>query len=201
MFDAALIEKCSDPSLKPEIVEKFIAHGGSRDPLAVTVRAGDRLILVPAPKTEREAMEIIKRFAGKAVVRVGVTQFPVGIGVADPSELKPELVETCQNIRMGSTLFAKVFRIILKWYGSTPPEAFDDAIHAWKTGYFEGRAVFQAPDPGGDTKSPPNLGDVGGQEEGSTEHVERPLHVREGESDEMNDAGIRIDLSRINGGE
>ena len=27
-------------------------------------------------------------------------------------------------------------------------EAFDDAIHAWKTGYFEGRAVFSEPDPG-----------------------------------------------------
>jgi hypothetical protein len=199
MFDAALIEKCSDPTLKPAIVEKFIAHAGSPDPLAVTVRAGDRLILVPASKTEREAMEIIKRFVGNAVVRVGVTQLPVGIGVKDVTELKPELVDACENIRMGSALFAKVFRIVVKWYGSSPPEAFDDAVHAWKTGYFEGRAVFQVPDPGGDAKFPDNQGDVGDPESGSTKDVPS-RHDREGESGETNDAGIRIDLSRINGG-
>lgn len=199
MFDAALIEKCSDPTLKPAIVEKFIAQAGSPDPLSVTVKAGDRLILVPASKTEREAIELVKRFADKAVVRVGVTQFPVGIGVADASDLKPELVDTCENIRMGSTLFAKVFRIVVKWYGSSPPEAFDDAVHAWKTGYFEGQAIFQAPDPGGDAKLPPNKGDGGDPESGSMEDVPS-RHVREGESDDMNNAGIRVDLSRINGG-
>jgi hypothetical protein len=199
MFDANLIAKCSDPTLKPAIVEKFIAQAGSPDPLTVTVRAGDRLILVPAPKIEREAMETIRRFVGNAVVRVGVTQLPVGIGGKDVAQLKPELVETCQNIRMGSTLFAKVYRIVVKWYGSSPPEAFDDAVHAWKTGYFEGRAVFQAPDPGGDAKLPPNTGDVADPESGSTEDFPS-RHVREGESDGMNDAGIRIDLSRINGG-
>ncbi|MEK1931764.1 MAG: hypothetical protein AAAC47_18685 [Pararhizobium sp.] len=70
--------------------------------------------------------------------------------------MKPELVGACKNIRTGSTLFAKIFRIVVKWYGSSSPEAFDDAIYAWKTGYFEGQAIFQAADPGGDVKPPPN---------------------------------------------
>lgn len=43
--------------------------------------AGDGLVLLPAAKMETEAMETIKRFAGNAVVRVGVAQLPAGIGV------------------------------------------------------------------------------------------------------------------------
>lgn len=39
MVDAALIRQCADPTLKPAIVEKFIEHAGSPDPLAVTVRS------------------------------------------------------------------------------------------------------------------------------------------------------------------
>ncbi|MEK1931765.1 MAG: conjugal transfer protein TraH, partial [Pararhizobium sp.] len=84
-FDAALIAKCADPSLKTALVEKFIAEAGSSDPLAVTVEAGERLVLVPAARMEREAMETIKRFVGNALVRVRVTQFPAGIGVEDVS--------------------------------------------------------------------------------------------------------------------
>jgi hypothetical protein len=48
-------------------------------------------------------------------------------------------------------MFAKIMRIVAKWYGNptdanVTPQVFDDAIHAWKTGEFEGVAVFQAPD-------------------------------------------------------
>ena len=35
MLDAALIEKCADPSLKPAIVEKFVKAAGSPDPLTI----------------------------------------------------------------------------------------------------------------------------------------------------------------------
>lgn len=118
----------------------------------------------------------------------------------DVSELKPELVDACENIRMGSAWFAKVFRIVVKWYGSSPPEAFDDAIYAWKTGYFEGKAVFQAPDPGGGVKPPPHKDDVGDPDAASTEGADRSQPVSDGASDDMNNAGIRINLSRINGG-
>ncbi|NEK56238.1 conjugal transfer protein TraH, partial [Rhizobium leguminosarum] len=57
MLDATMIQKCADPSLTPAIVEQFVQRAGSSDPLAVTVKAGGRLILVPKAKTPDEAME------------------------------------------------------------------------------------------------------------------------------------------------
>ncbi|TIP96098.1 MAG: conjugal transfer protein TraH, partial [Mesorhizobium sp.] len=86
------------------------------------------------------------------IVRVGITQYPAGLGVVDAGELQPDLVDACANLRMGTALFAKVYRIVTKWYGNPTdkevlPQVFDDAIIAWQTGYFEGTAVFQAPDP------------------------------------------------------
>ena len=155
MLDAALIEKCADPSLKPAIVEKFVATVGLSDPLAVTVTSGDRLILVPKAATSDEAMDTVRQYVGSAVVRVGLTQFPAGIGLTDASELKPDLIDPCKNLHMGTKMFAKMLRIVSDWYGRPTsgevfPYIFDDAIYAWKTGRFEGTAVFQAPDPGGD---------------------------------------------------
>lgn len=139
-----MIQKCADPGLKPAIVERFIAVAGSDDPLSVTVRAGDRVVLVPQPKTIDAAMELIRQYVGTAVVRVGITQFPVGIGVTDAAELTQDLVDPCENIRMGTALFGKVYRIVTKWYGNEVDEAFDDAVYTWKTGYFEGSGVYRA---------------------------------------------------------
>jgi hypothetical protein len=82
------------------------------------------------------------------MIRVGVTQYPAGFGLADASELKPDLVDTCANIKMGTALFSKVYRIVVKWYGGPADQAFDDAVDAWKTGYFDGKYVFGQSDPG-----------------------------------------------------
>ncbi|WP_151343583.1 Ti-type conjugative transfer system protein TraG [Rhizobium leguminosarum] len=154
MLDAALIKECADPSLKPAIVEQFVMAAGSDDPLAVTVKSGGRLILVPKARTADEAMAIVRQYAGQAVVRVGLTQFPAGVGVKEATDLKPDLVDPCQNLRRGTAMFAKVLRIVAKWYGNPTskdvfPQIFEDAIYAWKTGEFEGVSVFQAKDPGG----------------------------------------------------
>ncbi|WP_155294103.1 hypothetical protein [Rhizobium rhizogenes] len=54
--------------------------------------------------------------------------------VVEVAELTPDIVDACNNIRMGTRLFAKVYRIVVKWYGSEPPEALDDAIHLWMGG-------------------------------------------------------------------
>ena len=81
-------------------------------------------------------------------MRVGVTRYPAGVGLKDPSEIGVDLLEPCANLRMGTALFGKVWRIVVKWYGAAVPEAFDDAILAWRTGTFEGRAVFLELDPG-----------------------------------------------------
>jgi len=195
MVDAALIQQCADPGLKPATVERFIAEAGSRDPLTVTVRSGDRVVLVPRPRSPDEAMALIWQHVGKAVVRVGITQYPAGIGVTDVSELKPDLIDACANLRMGTKLFAKVYRIVTKWYGNAVDEAFDDAIYAWKTGYFEGKAVFSEPDPG-DVKLAVPAPQEG--EEGEVAAAEQPAQLR-AEPEDPNKAGIRIDLSGIGG--
>ena len=150
MIDAALIQKCADPRLKPAIVEAFIKQAGSEDPLSVTVRSGDRVFLIPKPKTKAQALETARQYIGNAVVRAGITQYPAGLGVSDPSQMSADLFDPCRNIKMGTALFAKVYRITAQWYkASQPPkEAFDDAIYAWGTGYFDGKYVFGEPDPG-----------------------------------------------------
>lgn len=199
MLDAALIKECADSSLKPSIVEQFVQAVGSDDPLAITVKSGGRLILVPQAKTPEEAIEIVRQNIGDSVVRVGLTQFPAGIGVKDPSELIADLVAPCSNLRMGTTMFAKILRIVARWYGNPTseevfPQLFDDAVHAWQTGEFEGESVFQAQDPGGTFQ----------QKE--LPASDRP--VGEARSDDMElanelsapaRAGIRVDLSRIGG--
>lgn len=154
MLDAALIKECADPSLRPAIVEQFVQAAGSDYPLAVTVKSGGRLILVPRPTTPEEALEIVRENIGGSVVRVGLTQIPAGIGMKDTSELKTDLVDPCANLRKGTAMFAKILRIVAKWYGNPTseevfPQLFDDAVHSWRTGKFEGESVFQAEDPGG----------------------------------------------------
>lgn len=204
MLDAALIGKCADPSLTPAIVEQFVQVAGSPDPLTITVKSGGRLILIPKANTSDEAMDIIRQQVGKAVVRVGLTQYPAGVGVKDPSEIKPDLVDACENLRAGTKMFAKILRIVAKWYGNPTnkdvfPHIFDDAVHAWKTGEFEGVGVFQVPDPGGDVE----IGDAKVHQEGVKETpVNEDAKLTTGPSQENADAGeaeMRIDLSRIGG--
>ena len=201
-MDPAFIKECADPSLKPVIVEQFVAAVGSGDPLSITVKSGGRLILVPKPTTPDEAMGIVRQYVGQAVVRVGVTQFPAGVGVREASELSADLVEPCENLRKGSAMFAKILRIVSKWYGNPTsaevfPQVFEDAIYAWNTGQFEGQAVFQAQDPGGaiapqgDKAKPvePEPAEATTAESGPAPADEK----------QVGGAGIRIDLSRIGG--
>lgn len=202
MLDAALIKECADPSLKPAIIEQFVTAAGSADPLAVTVKSGGRLILVPKAASTEEAMAIVRQYAGQAVVRVGLTQFPAGVGVKEATDLKPDLVDPCQNLRKGTAMFAKVLRIVAKWYGNPTSkdvfsQIFEDAIYAWKTGEFEGVSVFQAEDPGGalaNQKEPrADKSEAGTVDAGAT------LQTAAEPSDEkkFGTAGIRVDLSRI----
>ena len=199
-MDAALIQQCADPSLKPAIVEQFIEAAGAPDPLMVNVRMGNRVILVPKARTPDEVLAIVRDNVGRAVVRVGLTQFPAGVGLKDASEVKDDLVDPCENLRKGTSMFAKILRIVAKWYGNPKsdevfPQIFEDAVYAWKTGEFEGQSVFQAADPGGQlpdqTRVPENT-----QENNDVSDAEPSSAEGQPEADE---AGIRIDLSRING--
>ncbi|WP_172691168.1 TraH family protein [Rhizobium rhizogenes] len=204
MVDAALIEQCADPGLKPAIVAQFIERAGSEDPLAVTVRSGNRVVLVPKPTTTDETLALIRENLGRNTVRVGITQYPAGLGIVEAGQLTPDLVDACENIRMGTALFAKVYRIVAKWYGNPTakealPQVFDDAIIAWQTGYFEGTAVFRAPDPGEFTPPVPEPS----QEEDAEKHGGRGGNQPDTElapdtvASDSNKAGIRIDLSGI----
>lgn len=203
-MDAAFIKECADPSLKPAIVEQFVELAGSPDPLSITVKSGGRLILVPKPKTTDDAMAIIKANIGSATVRVGLTQFPAGVGIEQVDDLKPSLMDACGNVRAGTTMFAKVLRIVAKWYGNPGdkvfPQIFDDAIYAWKTGNFEGTNVFQAEDPGGRT-----ISDGGHGAEKPEEQVVSPddgatsTQTAEQSKEDLGKAEMRIDLTRIGG--
>ena len=204
MVDAALIMQCADPALKPAIVEQFIARAGSQDPLAITVRSGSRVVLVPKPTTPEEALVLIRDNLGRNTVRVGITQYPAGLGIVEAGQLKPDLVDACENIRMGTALFAKVYRIVTKWYGNPTerqvlPQLFDDTIIAWQTGYFEGTAVFRAEDPGNKKIAQP--GPVGGEnaetKAGLPKNETEPEVPAEASASDPNKAGIRIDLSGI----
>ncbi|CAH1660854.1 TraH family protein [Chelatococcus asaccharovorans] len=196
MVDAALVQACADSGLKPAIVEKFIEQAGSPDPLAITVRSGTRVILVPRPSSPDAAMELVRQYAGKAIVRVGVTQYPAGLGMSDVAELKPDLLDACANVRMGTSLFAKVYRIVTKWYGSARNEAFDDAIDAWKSGYFEGIYVFTEPDPGEANLAVPHSS---AGDSKSHEGAADPPTPRRGSDSDPNKADTRVDLSKIGG--
>ncbi|MCA1869458.1 conjugal transfer protein TraH [Agrobacterium genomosp. 3] len=210
MVDAALIKECADPSLKPAIVEKFVATAGSEDPLAITVRAGNRVVLVPRPTTPEAAMDLIRENIGRNVVRVGITQYPAGLGVLEAGALKPDLVDACANLRMGTALFAKVYRIVLKWYGNPPgkqaeAQVFEDAILAWQSGYFEGEAVFRTPipeqkpaNPSADTAADAAPGEDAAETAENPKAVDRSEPAASNQSlDDPNKAGIRVDLSTI----
>lgn len=203
MLDAALIKECADPSLEPAIVEQFVASAGSADPLAVTVKSGGRLILVPKASSAEEAMAIVRQYAGRAVVRVGLTQFPAGVGVKEPADLKPDIVDACQNLRKGTAMFAKVLKIVAKWYGNPTskdvfPQIFEDAVYAWKTSEFEGVSVFQAEDPGTPGEMPQQSREKIPAEEEEDADAKARKEQPEAEQD-AGRAGIRIDLSRIGG--
>jgi hypothetical protein len=206
MVDAALIQQCADPTLKPAIVEQFIARAGSEDPLAISVRSGNRLVLVPKPSTPDEALALIRDSLGRNTVRVGITQYPAGLGLVEAGQLKPEMVEPCENIRMGTALFAKVFRIVSKWYGNPTakevlPYVMDDAVIAWQTGYFEGVAVFRAEDPGeAKPVQPPQDTPDNGNEPANAERDSSKSEVSaEAAVSDPNKASIRIDLTGIGG--
>ncbi|WP_349507814.1 TraH family protein [Agrobacterium pusense] len=200
MLDAALIKECADPSLKPAIVEQFVQAVGSDNPLAITVTSGGRLILVPKPKTAEEAIEIVRENIGGSVVRIGLTQIPAGIGLKNASELKVDLVDPCTNLRTGTAMFAKILRIVAKWYGNPTgeegfPQLFDDAVHAWRTGKFEGESVFQAEDPGGAVVQRSEVE----AEVADKAEDDAPSEMPEETPIKPDDAGIRIDLTRIGG--
>ncbi len=208
MLDAVLIQQCADQSLKPAIVEQFIEKAGSQDPLAITVRSGNRVVLVPKPTTPEEALALIRDNLGRNAVRVGITQYPAGLGIVEASQLKPGMVEPCENIRMGTVLFAKVFRIVLKWYGNPTakdvlPQVMDDAVIAWQTGYFEGIAVFRAPDPGVEKPSEPRPSEQSGEmDKGKNDRPrddEGPDTSGTDPHSNPYEAGMRIDLSGIGG--
>ena len=114
-IDADLIHRCADPSLKPALVETFVKAVGSTDPLGITVRSGNRIVVVPPAKTPEQALATVQHYVGHA------------------SDISPDLFDVCSNLRQGTALFGKVWRIVLKWYGdptdeSVMPQVLDDAV-------------------------------------------------------------------------
>jgi hypothetical protein len=155
---------------------------------------------VPPAATPEKALALIRQHVGQAVVRVGVTQYPAGLGTEEPSELSPDLFAPCNNIRMGTALFAKVWRIVWKRCGNPCEDDIiaqvsDDAVEARQRGRFEGIAVFSSPDPGGPASIPQK----------PAARVVRPdaqppaPQLPEPAAGDRNEASIRIDFSGIGG--
>lgn len=150
-------------------------------------------------------MDLIRENIGRNVVRVGITQYPAGLGVLEAGALKPDLVDACANLRMGTALFGKVYRIVLKWYGNptgrqAEAQVFEDAILAWQSGYFEGEAVFRTPSP--DEKEAEAAVDAApGEQAEETADVpvadDRSEPASDDAANDPNKAGIRVDLSTI----
>lgn len=200
---AALTNDCLDAALPPAIIEQFVASAGSDDPLAITIKQGGRLVLIPKQRTPEEALSTVRDYVGRAAVRVGVTQLPAGIGLNDPSQLQPGIFDRCENMRIGTALFAKVARIVTKWYGRPTnmellPQMMDDAIYAWRTGEFEGQNVFKTEDPGGPTFFFNGSGEVQPMAL-INEPTRRDEREKNTDPKDAATKGIRIDLSRIGG--
>jgi hypothetical protein len=47
------------------------------------VRSGNRIVLVPKPTTPDEALALIRNNLGRNTVRVGITQYPAGLGIIE----------------------------------------------------------------------------------------------------------------------
>lgn len=162
------------------------------------------VVLVPKPSTPDEALVLIRDNLGRITVRVGIDQYPAGLGIVEAGQLKPDLVDARESIRMGTALFAKVWRIVMKWFGNPTaadvlPQVMDDAVIAWQTGYFEGTTVFRAEDPGQEkitrpATAPPEESDNGNDP--NKDNAASPTATDMVASD-PNKAGIRIDLSGI----
>lgn len=199
MIDAELIQQCADPRLNVEIVQQFVEQIGAADHLTITVKQGERVILVPKPETVEQAIATTREWVGQATVRVGLTHYPAGIGITDPSQIGYELFDNCDNLRMGTKLFGKVYRIVTKWYGNPRPEAFNDAILAYGTGWFEGEQVFYAEDPAEvDVATPaPPTDQVEAGHGDSVETGESGLSETPFSDEDPNRASIRIDLTGI----
>lgn len=147
MIDVDLVQQCADPRLEVAIVQQFVAEMNAPERLTIRVFQRDKMVLVPTPKSAKEAVATTRQWVGKANVRVGLTQYPAGLGVADPSEIGLELFDTCENLRLGTELFGKVLRIVGERDDEGEASGFQTAVKAYFTGRFAGEQVFYAEEP------------------------------------------------------
>ncbi len=189
MFDLTFLEDCADPGIKIEIVERFITAVGTENPLAISITSGNRVILPEPPRSPEEGARLAQRFVGNAIVRAGVTGFPVGVGISDASEITADLFDACKNIGMGTALFGKVYRIVARAHGAENGTTLRDALEAWRTGEFEEVYVFAEPDPG-----PLEPVDLDAEIKAAPPPTEEAPALTERETADPNTAGIRVTL-------
>ncbi|MAZ15908.1 MAG: conjugal transfer protein TraH [Ahrensia sp.] len=185
MIDADLIQQCADPRLDVAIVQQLVTQMNAPDHLTIRVFQGDKMVLVPVPKSAKQAVETTRQWVGNGNVRVGLTQYPAGLGVTDPSDIGLELFDTCENLRLGTELFGKVLRIVGQGREEDEASDFQTAVKAYFTGWFAGEQVFYAEEPESTRPSVPAQADV------SPADAKRDSAVPA----DPNLAGIRIDLS------
>ena len=147
MIDVDLIQQCADPRLEVAIVQQSVAEMNAPDHLTIREFHGEKMFLVPAPKSAEQAVETTRRWVDQANVRVGLTQYPAGLGVSDTSEIGLELFDTCENLRLGTELFGNVLRIVGERDEEGEASGFETAVQEYFTGWFAGEQVFYAEEP------------------------------------------------------
>ena len=55
MIDVDLIQQCADPRIEVAVVRQFVAEMNAPDHLTIRVFQGDKMVLVPAPKSASSA--------------------------------------------------------------------------------------------------------------------------------------------------
>lgn len=130
------------------------------------------------------------------------SQIPVGpFGEDEHTALTERIFDPCENLRLGTALFAKIARIVTKWYGyptdeTLLPQLLDDALHAWKTGRFETVSVFGAEDVDGRTFFGPTTKNNREKNAAGNSKINDGNYSQAGES-KIAHAEMRINLSKI----
>lgn len=66
------------------------------------MRSGSRVVPVSKPEAGEAALALTRKNLSRNTVRMGITQNPVGLGIVEAGQSKPEVVKPCRDIRMGT---------------------------------------------------------------------------------------------------
>jgi hypothetical protein len=131
MIDSIIIENCADPSLYPPLVKPFLERVGAKNPFDLAIVENTKFVLQRSESSE-EAKRHIQNLLGKTALRFGPTAYPIGIGAKNLEDVDYNFLEPCQNIRLGTALFAQVIsKVSFSLKTRSLEDAFKPAFNAY----------------------------------------------------------------------